>query len=323
MTYQELMRLANGHAESKVLLIANELGVFTAIGAGGRRANMLAKSCGTTREGMTLLLQALAGLGLLRLKDGRYWNTRLGRKFLDGRSPFAVINLLWLLNHHWSDWTGMLRAVRRGRPGWSPATRTAEFRRRFALAMHERSHVLASRTITSFRLPRPAIRLLDLGGGSGSYSIALARRYSGLQAVLVDQSVAVARRLILQEGMSSRIQVRQGNVLTLPLATGIDVVLLSNLVHDFNERENLQLLRRVHGALRPGGKIFIVEFFLNAAGTMPAEAAVFSLLMYAFTDTGRSYTWEEVEAWLTDTGFGRYRRHVVSGSIGTLEAVRL
>jgi SAM-dependent methyltransferase len=323
VTYSELMRVANGYAESKVLLVANELGVFTAIGAGGRRADRLAKSCGTTREGMTLLLQALAGLGLLRLKAGRYWNTRLGLKFLDGHSPFAVTNLLWLLNHHWSDWTGMSRAVRRGRPGWGLITKTAEFRRRFALAMHERSHVLAPLTIKSFRLPSPAIRFLDLGGGSGSYAIALARRYPGLQGVVVDQSVAVARRLVLREGLAGRIQVRPGNVLTLPLVPGVDAALLSNLLHDFHERENLLLLRRVHRTLRRGGKIFIVEFFLNAAGTMPADAAVFSLLMYAFTAMGRSYTWREVETWLSAVGFGRFRRHMITGSIGTLEAVRL
>lgn len=323
MTYAELMGLANGYAESKVLLIANELDVFTVIGAGGRKADTLAKSCGTTREGMTLLLQALVGLGLLRLKAGRYWNTRLGRKYLDGHSPIAVTNLLWLLNHHWSDWTRMAKAIRLGRPGWSPMTKTAEFRRRFALAMHERSHVLAAPTINVLRLPRQATRFLDLGGGAGSYSIALARRYRGLHGVLVDQSVAVARRLILQHGLSSRLQVRPGNVLTLRLGPGVDVAFLSNLLHDFNEKENLLLLRRVHGALRPGGKIFIVEFFLNATGTMPPDAAVFSLLMYAFTGTGRSYTWREVEAWLTEVGFGQFRRHRITGTIGALDAVKL
>ena len=130
MTYRDLMRLANGYAESKVLLVANELGLFTAIGQGGKRADSLATACGASREGMDLLLQALAGLGLVRLKAGRYWNTTLGLKYLDGRSPTAVTNLLWLLNHHWSDWTGMARAVRLGRSGWASVTKTAAFRQR-------------------------------------------------------------------------------------------------------------------------------------------------------------------------------------------------
>ena len=107
MTYQELMRLGNGYADSKVLLVANELGIFTAIGKRGRRAESLAKACRATREGMELLLQALVGLGLLRLRGDQYWNTTLGLKSLDGHSPLAVTNLLWLLNHHWSNWTDL------------------------------------------------------------------------------------------------------------------------------------------------------------------------------------------------------------------------
>lgn len=322
MIYRDLMRLANGYAESKVLLVSNELGLFTAIGDGGKRADSLAAACGATCEGMKLLLQALVGLGLVRADAGRYWNSRLGAKYLDARSPTAVTNLLWLLNHHWSDWTGMAQAIRRGRSGWAPVTKTAAFRRRFALAMHERSYVLAPRTLDGIRLPRGATRLLDLGGGSGAYSIALAQRHPDVHVLLVDQAVSVARRHISEAGLRDRVAVRQGDVLTAPLDSGFDVVLLSNLLHDLSEAENRGLLRRVHGALRQGGKIVIVEYFLNPAGTLPAEAAVFSLLMYAFTPTGRSYAWKEVETWLRATGFGRFRRRSVTDSIGTLEAVR-
>ncbi len=321
MTYRDLMRLANGYADSKVLLVANQLGVFTAIGAGGRRSDSLAIACGATPTGMRLLLQALTGLGLVRVKADRYWNTRLGATFLDARSPSAVTNLLWLLNHHWSDWTGLARAIRRGRPGWASVTKTAGFRRRFALAMHERSHVLAPLTLDKIRLPRGAKRVLDLGGGSGAYSIALAQRHPDLHVVLVDQAITVARRHVTDARLANRVAVRRGNVLTKPLGSGFDLALVSNLVHDFSAAENQRLLRRVHEALRPGGKIVIVEYFLNAAGTVPAEAAVFSLLMYAFTATGRSYAWEEVEAWLKSAGFGRFHRRAVTDSIGTLEAV--
>jgi hypothetical protein len=210
VTYRDLMRLANGYAESKVLLVANELGLFTAIGQGGKCADSLATACGASREGMDLLLQALAGLGLVRLKAGRYWNTTFGLNYLDGRSPTAVTNLLWLLNHHWSDWTGMARAIRRGRPGWAPVTKTAAFRRRFALAMHERSYVLAPLTLDRIRLPRGARRLLDVGGGSGAYSIALAQRHPDVHVLLVDQAVSVARRQIKEAGLADRIAVRQG-----------------------------------------------------------------------------------------------------------------
>jgi SAM-dependent methyltransferase len=143
-----------------------------------------------------------------------------------------------------------------------------------------------------------------------------------LQGLVIDQSVAVARRLIRQQGLADRLKVRTGNLFTLPLATGFDVALLSNVLHDFSEKENLRLLRRVYQSLRPGGKLFIVEYFLNPAGIRPAEAAIFSLLMYAFTDTGRCYAWKESEGWLATAGFSRCRRHRITGTIGTLEAVK-
>jgi cyclopropane fatty-acyl-phospholipid synthase-like methyltransferase len=199
----------------------------------------------------------------------------------------------------------------------------AGFRQRFALAMHERSHVLASVTIDSFRLPPNAGRFLDIGGGAGSYSVALAQRYARLEGVVVDQSVTIARHLIRKEGLAQRIRVRQGNVLTMPFPSPVDVALMSNLVHDFGKQDNKLLLSRVRQALRPGGKLFIVEFFLNSDRTAPVDAAVFSLLMHAFTGTGRAYAWNEVEAWLRATGFGILRRRLITGNIGTLEAVKL
>jgi len=323
MTYSDLMRLANGYAESKTLLIANDLGLFTALGKGKSRVHELARVCRTTHEGMRLLVNALVGLKLLTVRRGLYRNSRLARTFLDGASPRSVTNLLWLLSHHWSDWTGMAQAIRRGRSGWAPITNTAEFRRRFALAMHERSRALASPTIATISLPRRPARLLDLAGGPGSYSIALAQRYPKLTGLLVDQSVSVARSLIRQARLHDRLAVRAGDVFSARLGKDYDAVLLGNLLHDFDEKGNRRLLRRVHQALRPGGKVFVVEFFLEDSLVKPVEASVFSLVMYKFTPGGRSYGWSEVEGWLKDLGFGKFRRRPVRSSIGTLEATRM
>lgn len=111
---------------------------------------------------------------MLTLRRGRYYNTLLARRHLDRRSPEAISNLLWLLGHHWKDWTDIPHALRHGRPGWDSITETPGFRRRFSLAMHERSFMLAAPTVAALRLPPKAKRFLDLGGGPGSYAIALA-----------------------------------------------------------------------------------------------------------------------------------------------------
>ena len=323
MTYSELMRLANAFSESQTLLAANDLDLFTAIGSSGRTAGEVAKRCKADPEGIVLLLNALVGLGLLTLRMGRYHNTRLARRHLDRRSPEAISNLLWLLGHHWKDWTDIPHTLRHGRPGWDPITETPEFRRRFSLAMHERSFRLAAPTVATLRLPPRARHFLDLGGGPGSYAIALAKRYPRVHGVVLDQAVTVARQLIQKHHLQHRLLARQGSLFTADLGSGYDAVLVSNVIHDFNEKENRTLLKRVRDALRPGGKVFIVEFFLDDSLTRPAKASVFSVMMYKFTATGRCYSWKETEGWLRELGFGRFTRRTVSPEIGTLEATKL
>jgi len=322
-TYAELMRLANAFSESQTLLAANDLDVFTVIGPGGRTAGAVARRCKADPEGMFLLLNALVGLRLLTFRKGCYYNTLLARRHLDRRSPEAISNLLWLLGHHWKDWTDIPHTLRHGRPGWDPITETPEFRRRFSLAMHERSFMLAQPTVATFRLPPKARRFLDLGGGPGSYAIALAKRYPRVQGIVLDQTVTVARQLIRTHRLQRRLKSRQGSLFTADLGSGYDAVLVSNVIHDFNEKENRTLLKRVRDALCPSGKVFIVEFFLDDSLTRPAKASIFSVMMYKFTASGRCYSWRETEGWLKELGFGRFTRHAVTPDIGTLEATKI
>jgi len=323
MNFSDLMRLANAFSESQTLFSANDLDVFTEIGSSSRTAGDIAKRCGADLDGTRLLLDALVGLDLLSLNGERYRNTSLGRQYLDRHSPTAISNLLWLLGHHWHDWTKLPQALRKGRPGWGPGTKSAKFRHRFSLAMHERSHVLAAPTAATIRLPPQAKRFLDLGGGPGSYAIALAKHYPRLKGVVMDQTVTIARRLIRKNRLRNRLSVREGSIFTDDLGAGYDAVLVSNIIHVFNAQENRKLLKRTRDALNPGGKVFIVEFFLDDSRTKPAKSSVFSLMMYLFTGSGRCYSWGEVESWLKRLGFGRFKRQRVTPDIGTLEATKL
>src|SRR6266849_2622775 len=323
VTFSRLLWVGDALPASQTLLGGDELALFTAIGSAGRTADAVARRCKANPEGTFLLLNALVGLELLTLRKGRYYNTPLGRRHLDRRSPEAISNLLWLLGHHWQDWTDIPKAIRHGRPGWAPLTKTPEFRRRFSLAMHERSFMLAEPTVTTLRLSPRARRFLDLGGGPGSYAIALAKRYPRLEGVVVDQNVPVTRELIRNHGLQDRLIARQGSIFTADLGSDYDAVLVSNVIHGFNEKENRTLLNRVRGALRPGGKVYIVEFFLDDRLTKPAKASVFSVMMYKFTATGRCYSWRETKGWLKELGFGRFTRRRVTPVIGTLEATKL
>src|SRR3989475_10980964 len=163
MTYRELLRLANAFSESQTLLAANDLDVFTAIGASGRTADAVARRCKADPEGMFVLLNALVGLELLTLRKGRYYNTPLGRRHLDRRSPAAISNLLWLLGHHWQDWTDIPKAIRHGRPGWAPLPNTPAVRRRLPPAVPHPSLLRAETPAAELPPPPRDGRLRDPG----------------------------------------------------------------------------------------------------------------------------------------------------------------
>ena len=139
----------------------------------------------------------------------------------------------------------------------------------------------------------------------------------------MDQTVTVARQLIRNHGLQDQLIARQGSLFTADLGSGYDAVLVSNVLHGFSEKENRALLKRVRQALRPGGKAFLVEFFLDHSLTRPAKASVFSVMMYKFAATGRCYSWREVEGWLKELAFDRFKRHTVTPEIGALEATKL
>src|SRR3989454_8700939 len=188
--------------------------------------------------------------------------------------------------------------------------------------MHERSFMLAEPTVTTLRLPPRARRFLDLGGGPGSYAIALAKRYPRLEGVVVDQTVTVTRESVRTHLLLHRLIARQSYIFTADLGSDYDAVLVSNVLNNFKEKENRTLLNRVRGALRPGGKVFIVEFFLDDSLTRPAKASVFFVMMFKFTATGRGHSWREVEGWLKELDFERFKRHTVTPEIDTLEATK-
>src|SRR5207244_7368619 len=168
----------------------------------------------------------------------------LGRRYLDRRSPAALTNLLWLFAHHWHDWTKLPEALRRGRFGWAPVTAMSRFRRRFSMAMHERSHVLAEPTVQTMQLPSSAQRFLDLGGGPGSYAIALARRHPKLQGVILDQTVMIAKQLIRKHGLAGRLTARAGEIFKDGLGSGYEAVLCSNVMRVCYESEDREVLRQ-------------------------------------------------------------------------------
>jgi (2Fe-2S) ferredoxin/predicted O-methyltransferase YrrM len=303
----DLNELARSFMPARVLLTALELDVFSSL-ADGSSAEALAQKIGTEPRATEMLLNALASLKLLEKRGGTFFNSAASARFFAaGSSDNARPGLLHTANL-WKRWSTLTDAIREG-----TAVATHEHDEgqveAFIAAMDRNARERGGGLVQT--IASPAIqRVLDLGGGSGAYSIALARAVPGLEAEIMDTAevVPLAQQYIRTAGLSDRISARVGDMLTDPLGEGYDLVLVSAICHMFSSDDNRALFQRTFNALAPGGQIVVQDFILEPDKTAPRAAALFALNMLVGTTAGSSYSEPEFANWLRDCGFTDVRR---------------
>ena len=148
-------------------------------------------------------------------------------------------------------------------------------------------------------------RLLDIGGGTGSWSIAIARHHEHIEAAVLDRppTVKLARRKVAAAGLARRISVVAGNAMAGELPGGYDVFLLANVIHCFSPEQNQDLLRRVRRAARPGSALLLADWWTNPEHTQPRRAALMAGQFAVNLPNGDVYSADEARAWLNRTGW--------------------
>jgi precorrin-6B methylase 2 len=290
---------------SKALLTAVKLDLFNLIGKEARSPIELAKATGCSEHGVELLLKALVGMGFLKKKTNLYSNTSYGREVFLKEKQLYLGDILSFHNLMWEGWNHLEESVRTGRPIREPDMfqKEREETRAFILAMHNTAMGHAESLAKMVSL-KGAKRLIDIGGGSGAYSIFFCKTNPGLKATILDlpATLEVTKEIVSLFGMTHRIELLRGDY-NENLPTGYDVAFLSHIIHSVGEEGNRALMRRVYGALNPGGKIIIQDFILNKDTATPAFASTFALNMLLFTEKGRTYSFEEIKGWLRAAGF--------------------
>ena len=145
--------------------------------------------------------------------------------------------------------------------------------------------------------------LLDVGGGTGLYSIACLQNNPRLRAVVWDRPevLKVAHEMAAAYGVSDRLECRPGDMFADPLPAGADVVLLSNILHDWDVPECRTLVQRCAASLPSGGRLLIHDAFLDDDLGGPLPVALYSAALFSLTE-GRAYSAAEYRAWLADAG---------------------
>jgi ubiquinone/menaquinone biosynthesis C-methylase UbiE len=148
------------------------------------------------------------------------------------------------------------------------------------------------------------------------YGIALARHNPKAEIVAVDWKnvLAVAQENAEKAGVSGRHHTIEGSAFDVDFGDGYDVVLLTNFLHHFSAETNESLLRKVHRALKPGGRAVTVEFVPNEDRVTPTIPAEFSLVMLASTPDGDAYTFSELERMCRNAGFMSVELHEIPPS---------
>jgi len=302
------MRLALAHRSSMVLFAASELDVFTRISQGHRTGAALAAACQAQPEPMRLLLESCVAEGLLTKADGDYANTPAADAFLVRTKPTYGGHGLKYAEDLYPVWAGLAGMVRTGKPSIDPDSILGDDKektRAFVYAMHERARGIGSVLPHLVDLTGRK-KLLDVGGGPGTYSVALIQQTPGLTSTVLDVPgvLEVARELIAASGFGDRVTLMPGDYLKSPFGSGYDVALLSGMMHRETPDTCRMLLKKAFDALDPGGLVIVSDvFFEDDAKTKPPFALYFALNMMLTSDEGSAHAVTEMARWETEAGF--------------------
>lgn len=308
MLPERLEQMIRGFMPSRCMLTALELDIFTAVGEGANAEQVGTKVHANARA-VSMLLNALVALGVLSKSGDEYRNTpESARFFAQGSKDNHRDGLLHTANiwHRWSTLTDAVRAGTRvpidrgGSPEWT---------RSFIAGMQRNAKDRAPLLVKALGTAGVQ-RILDLGGGSGAYSIAFAKAIPNVRCEILDvpEVVPLTIEYVNQAGVSAQVSVRAGDMLLDEFGRGYDLILLNAICHMFSEQQNREIFRRACQALAPNGRLVVQDFILNPDKTGPQHAALFSLNMLVGTESGAAYSEPEYTQWMKSAGFTEVSR---------------
>jgi 2-polyprenyl-3-methyl-5-hydroxy-6-metoxy-1,4-benzoquinol methylase len=305
-----ILEMATAFQRSRVLLTAYELGLFTVINDEWKTSADVATALESDPRATDRLMNALTALGLLEKRDGRFTNSPAAARFLVKGRPEYMAGLAHTA-HLWQTWSGLTDAVRQGTgtAGDDVNQRGDEWLRAFIGAMHWRAQQMADGVVRLLDLSGVS-RVLDVGGGSGAFSMAFVRAGRGVHAVVFDlpNVVPITKGYVESAGYGGQVSAVVGDYRRDELPAGFDLVFLSAIVHANDVEENRRLIRKCAAATAPGGQVVVLDQIMNEDRTAPAPAAMFALNMLVGTGGGDTYTESEVRAWMEEAGLRNLAR---------------
>ena len=306
----DLLSVSSAYWRGCALQAGVRLGAFSVLGSATLSAKEVAGDLGADVRATGLLLDALAGMGLLEKHEGRYRNSQTAREMLVAGLPGYMGHII-LHHHHILDgWAQLDQAVLRGGPVQRRSYGAEIERESFLMGMFNLAMGVAPTLAAQLPLAGRR-RLLDLGGGPGTYAIHFCLAYPGMQAVIYDRPTteSFARETVEKFGLTGNIDFHPGDFTCDPIGGGpYDAAWLSHILHSNNMEKCQVIIDKAAAALETGGIVMVHDFILDDSKDSPEFATLFSLNMLIGNGHGRSYSEEEIRGMLEKSGFCRIER---------------
>ncbi len=312
LTPQNVLELARNFMESRILLTGAELDLFTLLSSQRLSARDMAVKIGADLRALTIVLDALSALDLLHKEGDQYDCPEEIASLLSKNSPDSVLPMVLHMAHVWQRWSGLTKIVvasaDSSAAGKKPEIEDGNELSAFIGAMHAIAVHLAPAIVAAVN-PAGAKNLIDIGGGSGTYTMAFLQASPRMTATLFDRPevVEMARGRLKEAGFLDRVTLVAGDFYRDEFPPGHDLAFLSAIIHQNAPDQNMDLYRKVFRSLEEGGRIVLRDHVMGADRTRPRDGAVFAVNMLVGTPGGATYTYDEIRSGLEGAGFSRVR----------------
>jgi len=314
VTPERLMQFGFAYAPPLIISAAVANKVFDTLARGAKNVEEVSRQTGASVRGLRAIINALVGLELLKKNGDKYALTPESEAFLVSNKPgtlagFFSMNRVRLMQ----QWMKLDEIVRTGRPAEArnqegPGT---EFFTELVENIIPMSYGSALALADHLKLADATneVRVLDLGSGSGIWGIVLAQKSPRVQVTAVDWAgmIPTTKRITQKFGVGNRFKFIEGDLLDADFGEGYDVATLGHILHSEGEDRSRKLLKKTANALKPGGTIAIGEWLVNDERTEPLNGLMFAVNMLVNTESGDTFSFNEIKRWLEEAGFKNAR----------------
>lgn len=325
MNPNTIREFVSSFQKSRILLSGFELDIFTNIVEKGSTAREVSETLNLDEHACERLLNALVSLEFLTKQDQLFFNTKESFAFLSKKGSDYMGGLMHS-NHLWNTWTNLSQVVRTGKSAHPDEinVRGDNWLFAFISAMHDRAIKQAPQQLAKIDLTGIKT-ILDIGGGSGAYSMEFISIKPEIEATIFDlpNVVPITKQFIEKEGYSSRIKTCIGDYTCDDLPNGFDMAFLSAIIHSNSLEVNQDLIKKCFKSLNNNGKIVIQDWIMSNDRTQPTSGAIFAINMLVGTDAGDCFTEQEVNDMLFEAGFKNISRIEIESGLSQVIAQKV